>query len=432
MANLHEKIKRHSLLAIIGPGILISATGVGAGDLAAGAFAGSKLGVAVLWAVLLGAFIKYAITEGLTRWQLATKQTLIEGAILRLGKPAQYFFISYFLVWTFSVGSSLISACGVAAHALFPFFDDPVQGKIVFGVIHSVLGLLIVLLGTFRTFERLMGLCVGLMFVLVVVTAALVQPDWLDVMKGLVVPSIPSYVQDGVDQGMGWTLALMGGVGGTLTILSYGYWIREEGRQGEEDLKLCRLDLAVAYAVTAVFGLAVIIIASKSDLEQQASAALVVVLSNQLGDAVGGTGRGIFLVGVWAAMFTSLLGVWQSVPYMFADYWRITRGAKTAGEENSAVDIRSRPYRIYLFVIAFVPMLGLLYNFELVQKLNAIYGALVMPMLALVLMLLNGRGTWVGEQMKNRPITTLFLAGVLLFFLYTGGPALYNSIRALL
>ena len=43
------------LLAVIGPGILVAATGVGAGDLATGALAGGKLGVAVLWAVLIGA-----------------------------------------------------------------------------------------------------------------------------------------------------------------------------------------------------------------------------------------------------------------------------------------------------------------------------------------------------------------------------------------
>ena len=132
---LTKQKNRRIFLATIGPGILIAATGVGAGDLAAGAFAGSKLSVAVLWAVLLDAFIKYVITEGLARWQLATGQTLLEGAIYRLGRPAQYFFISYFLVWTLGVGSSLISACGVAAYALFPFFDDPEQGKIVFGII---------------------------------------------------------------------------------------------------------------------------------------------------------------------------------------------------------------------------------------------------------------------------------------------------------
>ncbi|MEM8485607.1 MAG: Nramp family divalent metal transporter [Bacteroidota bacterium] len=426
---------RRILLATIGPGILIAATGVGAGDLAAGAFAGSKLGVAVLWAVVLGAFIKYVITEGLARWQLATGQTLLEGAMLRLGKPAQYFFISYFLVWTMGVGSSLISACGVAAYALFPVFDDPEQGKIVFGIVHSLLGLGLVWVGSFRLFEGVMSVCVGVMFVLVVVTAVLVQPDWGAVAVGMVKPEIPVYMVNDVDQGIGWTLALMGGVGGTLTILSYGYWIREEGREGEGALATCRIDLAIAYTVTALFGLAVIIIASKSDLDRQASATLVVSLAGQLGEALGDKGQQVFLVGAWAAMFTSMLGVWQSVPYMFADYMQIAhKGRKQldSGPDDQDVgkkiDVRSRHYRTYLLVIALVPMVGLLYDFELVQKLNSIYGALVMPMVALVLIVLNGRADWVGEALKNRRLTVVFLSGVILFFLYTGGPAIYRSL----
>lgn len=69
------------LLAVIGPGLLVAATGVGAGDLATGAFTGNKLGVAVLWAVALGAFIKFVLNEGLARWQLATGQTVLEGAL---------------------------------------------------------------------------------------------------------------------------------------------------------------------------------------------------------------------------------------------------------------------------------------------------------------------------------------------------------------
>ena len=415
-----------SVLAVIGPGMLIAATGVGAGDLAAGAFAGSKLGVAVLWAVLLGALIKYVITEGLARWQLATGQTLIEGAILRLGAFAQYFFLSYFLIWTFGVGSSLISACGVAGHALFPVFDDPVRGKIVFGVAHSLLGFVLVWIGTFRFFETLMSLCVGLMFVLVVVTAILVGPDWGAIASGLVVPEIPTYVEDGVDQGLGWTFALMGGVGGTLTVISYNYWIREEGREGIAWMRTCRLDLMAAYTVTALFGLAVIVIASKSDLERQASAQLVVSLASQLEGVTGSVGRQLFLIGAWAAMFSSLLGVWQSVPYMFADYLRIARIRSSKVPWDGApvkVDPKGRSYRGYLLVITFVPMLGLLYDFELVQKLNSIYGALVMPLIALVLFILNGRADWVGVS-KNRPITAVCLIAILVFFLYTGAPAL--------
>ena len=65
-------MKKKNLLAIIGPGILVAATGIGAGDLATAAFTGTSLGLAILWAVVLGAFFKYILNEGLTRWQLAT------------------------------------------------------------------------------------------------------------------------------------------------------------------------------------------------------------------------------------------------------------------------------------------------------------------------------------------------------------------------
>lgn len=417
-------------LIAIGPGMLIAATGVGAGDLATAAFAGSKLGVAVLWAVVLGAFIKYVVTEGLTRWQLATGETLLEGALLRLGRPARYFFITYFLVWTFSVGSSLISASGVAAYALFPVFSDPALGKVVFGITHSLLGFCLVWLGSFSLFSRIMSSSIAIMFVLVLVTALLVQPGWIDIGRGLFVPHIPSYFDQGTNQGVTWTLALMGGVGGTLTILSYGYWIRESGRDGVEALRTCRIDLSVAYTLTALFGIAVVIIANTSDLERQPSAELVVTLADRLGAALGSSGRLVFLVGAWAAMFSSLLGVWQSIPYMFADFIRITKYTAQPdrfSDPISTINTKGAPYRAYLIAITFVPMAGLWYDFERVQKLNALFGALVMPMLALVLMIMNGRRSWVGPQL-NKPITQLILAGILAFFLYLGVPVFLRII----
>jgi uncharacterized membrane protein len=67
---------------MIGPGLLLAATGVGAGDLATASFVGGLLGTAVLWAVIFGAFLKFVVTEGLARWQLATGETLIEGAVI--------------------------------------------------------------------------------------------------------------------------------------------------------------------------------------------------------------------------------------------------------------------------------------------------------------------------------------------------------------
>ena len=56
----------------IAPGILIAATGVGAGDLLMATLAGSELGLAILWAAVLGAFLKWFFTEGIAgRWRVA-------------------------------------------------------------------------------------------------------------------------------------------------------------------------------------------------------------------------------------------------------------------------------------------------------------------------------------------------------------------------
>src|SRR5690606_1059821 len=71
----------HRWLAILAPGLLIAATGVGAGDLVPAGLAGNRLGLSIVWAVALGALLKWALNEGLARWQLATGTTLLEAWI---------------------------------------------------------------------------------------------------------------------------------------------------------------------------------------------------------------------------------------------------------------------------------------------------------------------------------------------------------------
>src|SRR5690606_19679139 len=205
-------------------------TGVGGGDLATGSIVGSVLGTAVLWAVLVGALLKFVVTEGLTRWQLATGETLLEGAVQRIGPVVLWFFLPYLLLWSFFVGSAQMSATGITLHAILPVFDDARAGKIVFGIASGLVGLALVWFGGYRLFERIMRVCIAVMFVTVVTTAALLWPGTAEVLQGMFVPRIP----DLRGEGLTWTVALIGGVGGTLTVMCYGYWLREEGRTRPE------------------------------------------------------------------------------------------------------------------------------------------------------------------------------------------------------
>jgi hypothetical protein len=64
-------------------------------------------------------------------------------------------------------------------------------------------------------------------------------------------------------------------------------------------------------------------------------------------------------------------------------------------------------------------MIGLLVSFKEMQRLYATVGSTIVPLLALALLLLNGRRAWVGAS-ANRPLTVLVLLGALGFFAALG------------
>jgi Mn2+/Fe2+ NRAMP family transporter len=401
-------------MSVLGPGILVAATGVGAGDLLTASLAGAKSGLTLVWAAVVGCVLKWSLNEGIARWQMATGTTLLEGWSARLGTWVRWVFLVYFLLWSLMVGGALISACGVAGAGLFPI-GDAATSRVVWGIVHTLLGLGLVLIGGFRLFERAMSVCIAAMFVGVLVTAVLLRPDWGAVAGSLLAPRL-----SGDD--LPWALGVLGGVGGTVTLLSYGYWIREAGRSGMQGLRTSRLDLAVAYGATGLFGMAMILIGSRIQVSGS-GANVAIKLAEQLELAMGPSGRWLFLVGFWGAVFSSLLGVWQSAPYLFADFLRIHRG------EPAPADLsRTRPYRLYLVAIAVVPIVLLFLTVTQVQLAYAVLGALFMPLLAVTLLLLNNRTAWVGAAFRNGWRINLVLVATVVLFVLFGGLQLFGIV----
>lgn len=390
-----------------GPGLLLAATGVGAGDLATAAFAGQHLGTTVLWAVVLGAALKWVLTEGIARWQIARGTSLLEGLHGVLGRPVLLGFLIFLLLWSFFVGAALISAAGVSAQALWPLSEEPQRGQRIWGIVHSLLAATVVLLGGFGAFSRLMKACIGLMVAVVLMATLLQWPGTPTVIEGLLHPQRsltgPAEIR--------WTLALMGGVGGTVTLLCYGYWLREWRPDAPPSLRDCRLDLALGYGVTALFGLAMVIIGAGIRVEGS-GANLLIALAEPMHDALGPAGRWAFLVGAWAAIFSSLVGVWQSVPYLYADSLRLL-GWRGAGSGT-----RAPAYRLALAGLTLIPLAGLFGSFRHLQLLYGLVGAAFLPLLAAALLLLNNRRDLGFE--RNSGAMNLALVGSLLFFAALG------------
>ena len=101
------------------------------------------------------------------------------------------------------------------------------------------------------------------------------------------------------------------------------------------------------------------------------------------------------------------------MPYLFADFWGLMRKARS-GSAATRVDAGSVPYQVYLFAIATVPATSFLWTgFQQTQKLYAIIGAMFIPMLALVLLVLNGQTRLVGREHRNSPLTSAVLVAAL-------------------
>ncbi|GGK15349.1 iron transporter [Streptomyces camponoticapitis] len=409
---------RKSSWRYIGPGIVVAATGVGAGDLVATLIAGSKFGYTLLWAAVIGCVVKISLAEAAGRWHLATGRTLFEGW-RSLGQWTTVYFAVYVVIWGFVYGATAMSSSALPIVALFPDGPDLKTWAIIFGL----LGLLFVWFNRYLVFEKFMTVVIGMKFLIVVYVAIRVAPDLGAAFAGLA-PVLP-------DGSLLYTLGLIGGVGGTITMAAYGYWVNAKGWTNTNWMKVMRIDNRVAYITTGVFVVSMLIIGAEllhsSQIALTSGDRGLIDLGEILEDRFGTVTAKLFLIGFFATSFGALVGVWHGVSLMFADFVeRFQRERKTGAavgegtveEVASGARERSVPFRAYLLWLTFPPI-GLLFldqPFGLVV-VYGVLGAFFMPFLALTLLwLLNSSRT--PAEWRNGIVSNVMLAaGGLLFII---------------
>ena len=363
---------------IVGPGLVVAATGVGAADLVATLIAGQKFGYTLLWCVIVGCVMKIVLVEGAGRFSLATGQTIFEGW-RSLGSWTTWYFGPYIVIWGFVYGAAAMAGTGLALAGLF-------HGLSVtwWGILSGLIGLALVWTGRYGLFEKVLAAFVGLMFVTMVGAALRTLPNLPELLTGLA-PRIP-------DGGLVNTLALAGGVGGTITLAAYGYWLREKGWDTPAYMRVMRLDNSIAYVVTGLFVLATLVVGAELlystsiaiEEGDQGLLDLSVVLQDRYGDWFGK----LFLVGFWAAAMSSLVGVWNGVSLMFADFMAHVTGGSSNDDTARA---GGRWYKAYILWLTFPPMVMLFLGKPVWLILAyGVLGAFFMPFLAVTLLwLLN-------------------------------------------
>ena len=185
-----------------GPGLLLAITAAGEAGITEAIEIGAHYGLALLWVVIITLLFKYAFTNGIARYTLATGHTIFD-ALGKLPGPKNWgpilVIVSYMLEM-FAVGAMILFAA--------TFLDYLLPG--VFSIFLLSITLLIAALALLRThiyhhFEQIMAVIVIVMGIslILVLTSFPFTPDMI--LSGIV-PNIPAGSETAI-------LAILGVVG---------------------------------------------------------------------------------------------------------------------------------------------------------------------------------------------------------------------------
>ncbi|MBN2269696.1 MAG: Nramp family divalent metal transporter [Sedimentisphaerales bacterium] len=235
------KIKRApaglAALAMVGPSFVWAAEYIGSGEVILATRTGAILGTAVLWAIVVGIFLKFWIGMSGARYTVCTGEGMID-MLARMPGPRHWavwvVLAVQFLAATFSIGA-VVTAAGVFVSSLIPSSVVPGSIAKIFpglcGWAVTIVAVAVVWSGMFNVLKMVMSFLVLIIVLGVIYVAAHVFPGVGVILRSLAfsVPGVPQWAASlkGVSVNP-WkeVLPLLGwGAGGFASQVWYTYWV---------------------------------------------------------------------------------------------------------------------------------------------------------------------------------------------------------------
>lgn len=240
-----------------GPAIIITAAFIGPGTITLCILAGVQNGFSLLWAMLLSIFITIIIQNTAARISFTTRKGLAESVLMQAAHPLLKFVLGGLLISAIFVGNAAYEAgnlsgaltgiqtltSGIDYRFGTNFYFLPILvGSVVAGLI---------VMGSFRFLKNVLVGIVLLMSVSFLLTALLTQPNLMEIIKGLFVPTFNT--QD--------TLIIVGLLG--TTVVPYNLFLHAALVKNETlSLQALRLDTIMAVSLGGLVSLSIIVCAA--------------------------------------------------------------------------------------------------------------------------------------------------------------------------
>jgi Mn2+/Fe2+ NRAMP family transporter len=220
-----------AILAIVGPSMVWCAEYIGSGEVILSTRTGAILGIGVIWAIVVGIFLKYWIGMSGARYTVCTGEGMID-MIGRMPGPRNW---GVWIVLVAQLGSAAISIGSIAAAGgVFLSSLVPISPHIS-GWLITVFALGAVWSGLFDILKIIMSMFVAVIVIGVLYVTAQVFPGIPALLGGLVpeIPAVPEWAlsEAGVHENP-WReiLPLLGwAAGGFASQVWYTYWVLGAG-----------------------------------------------------------------------------------------------------------------------------------------------------------------------------------------------------------
>jgi manganese transport protein len=283
------KIRRHFLNILFWS--VVSAAFIGPGTITTAASSGAQFGFDLMWVLLFSTMACILLQEAASRITILSGKNIGEIiAAKMMGSGARWLVLILIVLAicggaaAYEMGNLIGAREGILL--LFPELEHWIVP--VLGVSAS----LILFIPSLKVISRMMGILVMVLGILFLYTALRIAPPAGDLLRGLMVPSMPAGTMAPL-----LALALIG-----TTIVPYNLFLGSGISKGVRQLTEMRWGLVVAILLGGIFSLAVIVVGSSVQGEFSFNA-----LSEELSHRSGVNGNLILGIGLFAAGFTSAI-----------------------------------------------------------------------------------------------------------------------------
>ncbi len=303
-------------MLMVGPGFYLIGYCIGTGSVVSMASAGSRYGMSLLWALFLSCFFSFIMMEAFGRYTAVTGKSALYSF-------RQFSFMGKPIALTVLIGSifveimSLIGIMGIVSDLISEwsgmFLSAPGWNPVLIAVV-IIIGLyLLILVGRYTFFEKVLVFFVGLIAVSFMLTMFLVVPYPMDIVKGSI-PQIPDEANANMI-----IAAIVGSTIGASVFVVRSILVREKG-WGVERLAHQRVDAFFASFALFIISMAVMACAAGTLFLAQKPVENAISMVVLLEPLAGRFATMFFITGTVAAGISSIIPVALLAPMLIADY----------------------------------------------------------------------------------------------------------------